>query len=67
MKIESSKRVKVMAEQQPQRRIEEVAPGLIRMVDGSSYVYLSSRSAEVLADKYHLPRVAVQGESSVLA
>lgn len=52
-----------MAEQQQrQRRIEEVAPGLVRLVDGDTYVYLSGRSADVLADKYSLPRLPARSE-----
>jgi hypothetical protein len=47
-----------MAELKQQRRIEEVAPGLVRLVDGDTYVYLSTASADVLADKYSLPRVS---------
>ena len=46
-----------MAEQKQQRRIEEVAPGLVRLVDGDTYVYVSTSSADLLADKYSLPRV----------
>ncbi len=33
-----------MAEEKQQRRVEEVAPGLVRIVDGTTYVYLSSGS-----------------------
>ena len=47
-----------MAEQKQQRRIEEVAPGLVRLVDGDTYVYLSTSSADLLADKYSLPRLS---------
>lgn len=39
-----------MAQQKQPRRVEEVAPGLVRIVDGSTYVYLSSGSADYLAD-----------------
>ncbi len=52
------KRGQNMAEQKPQRRIEEVAPGLVRLVDGDTYIYLSTGSADLLADKYSLPRVS---------
>jgi hypothetical protein len=44
-----------MAEKQP-RRVEEVAPGLVRIVDGDTYVYLSSASADLLTDKWTLAR-----------
>ncbi len=49
-----------MAEQKQQRHIEEVAPGLVRLVDGDTYVYLSTSSADLLAAKYSLPRVSAQ-------
>lgn len=52
-----------MAEQQ-QRRIEEVAPGLIRLAEGDTYVYLSRGSADLLADKYSLPRVKMWNDTS---
>jgi hypothetical protein len=53
-----------MAEQQ--RRIEEVAPGLVRMVDGDTYVYLSSSSAELLADKWAVSRAhSLRGDATV--
>lgn len=47
-----------------QRRIEEVAPGLVRLVDGDTYVYLSTTSADLLADKYSLPRVSSSRQDS---
>lgn len=47
-----------MAAEKPQRRIEEVAPGLVRLVDGDTYIYLSTTRADLLADKYSLPRVS---------
>lgn len=53
-----------MAEQKQQRRIEEVAPGLVRLVDGDTYVYISTSSADLLADKYSLPRVNTRTDTS---
>ena len=47
-----------MAELKQPRRVEEVAPGLVRIVDGDTYVYLSSSSAELLADKWTLARAS---------
>lgn len=45
-----------MAELKQPRRVEEVAPGLVRIVDGDTYVYLSSSSADLLADKWNFAR-----------
>ncbi len=45
-----------MAELKQLRRVEEVAPGLVRIVDGDTYVYLSSSSADLLADKWNFAR-----------
>lgn len=53
-----------MPDQNPQRRLEEVAPGLVRIVDGSTYVYISASSADLLADKYSLTRLStLRGEA----
>ncbi len=54
-----------MAELKQPRRVEEVAPGLVRIVDGETYVYLSTSSAELLADKWTLSGAgSLRGDAS---
>jgi hypothetical protein len=57
-----------MAELKQPRRVEEVAPGLVRLVDGDTYVYLSASNAEMLADKWKFARAnPLRGDASARA